>query len=410
MQDVSTFERTSSWNLPPAAPDDLLALMQAFRDDPRPEKLDLGVGVYRDEKGRTPLFRSVAAAEHALAKSVTSKVYEGPFGNQGFCRLIENLVFGGDADALRPSLTTMTTVGGTGALAVGLEFLKNAAVNEPTVWFSDPTWPNHRILAEARGLQTKFYAYASPLDGAVQFDAMISDLSMANCGDILLVQGVCHNPSGVDFSEGEWDALLDLVAERDLNLLVDVAYHGLGDDLEQDILPVRRAAQKLDRFVVTYSCAKNFGLYRERAGAVLVKSDLGSTSRLVAPTLSMIAGKMYAMPPAHGAAIVETILSSSELTADWHEELGAIRSRLSNLRVGFAELLEDYSDRDCSGLKSQKGMFTLLPIRPDLATPLAQNQAIYLPQSGRLNIAGLQEGRLAATVAALAAAMRSSPQ
>lgn len=368
-------------------PDALLGLMTAFRADPRPDKFDLGVGVYKDLAGETPILSAVKKAEARLIGAQKTKVYEGPRGNTDFCAQIEDFVFGADHPARAEGRTiSFTAPGGCGALFQGISLMKRTGAKQ--VWVSKPTWPNHPNLVKSLGLEVKDYAYAR--DGEFYRLGMMADLSEAAPGDGVIIQGPCHNPTGIDPSIDDWKELGKLAREKELLVLLDVAYHGFAQSLERDMDGVRAFMDEAGEAMIAYSCSKNFGLYRERTGCFLV---LGETQAGVEAATTHIADNgraTWSMPPAHGAGIVATILGDAELRAEWEAELNAMRTRMKGLRSSLSDTLVAATGSNAlAALKSQNGMFSQLPVSAAQTAELRDKHGVYMPSSGRINIAGL---------------------
>lgn len=370
-------------------PDPLLGLMQAFRADARKQKIDLGVGVYRNDQGITPVMHAVKLAEKQLLEKQRTKVYEGPSGNQAFCSSIASLVFGDQLDAYSERLCTATTPGGCGAIYLALQLMKRA-INEPSVWVSDPTWPNHVGVARSLGMQVKTYSYAGCSQSGVDIESTLLDLADAKVGDVIIIQGPCHNPTGIDLNVQQWRDLANFVRSKGMIPLIDIAYHGLGTSLSRDLQGVLCALDILETACVAYSCSKNFGLYRERTGCLMVLIDENSNTLAVSSHINDIARGCYSMPPAHGAAIVQTILNSSELKSEWELELDQMRARIVGLRRSLSDRLNEVTQSEqFFALRSQNGMFSQIPLNAQDARTLINQYAIYLPSSGRLNVAGM---------------------
>ncbi|MEO0397856.1 MAG: amino acid aminotransferase [Pseudomonadota bacterium] len=388
-------------------PDPLLGLMTAFRADPRADKLDLGVGVYKDANGVTPIMSAVGKAEAALLKATATKAYESPRGNPTYGEEVLKLVFGADIDApSRKTLDVFATPGGCGALGLAAAFLKRLSENA-RLWISDPSWPNHSAVAKQAGLATGVYAYRRGSDGAPDLAAIKADLSAAQPGDGVIVQGPCHNPTGVDLTTDQWTQLSKLCAEKKLFPIVDVAYQGFGDGLEDDIAGVRAFAKHAPEALITYSCSKNFGLYRDRCGALILKADDADACAAAGTHIAAIARASYSMPPAHGPAIVATILSDPALKAEWETELNAMRERITQLRSTFADALAARQKaRAAEAVKREKGMFSLLDLNDGGAARLREAHGVYAPRSGRINVAGLTEKTIDAAAEALATEIR----
>lgn len=371
-------------------PDGLLATMTAFRNDDRPNKVDLGVGVYRDARGRTPLMEAVRLAEIALANEAHSKTYEGPHGNSGFCDLIEALVLGDAHTALVDRTVSFATPGGCGALALAMALVARCA-DKPRLWLSRPHWPNHPFMARASGLAVREYRYCSDEDLGVDGDATLDDLSKVRPGDVILLQGPCHNPTGADISTDLAIAIGDIAQRSGAIVLIDIAYHGLGQSLDDDLSTVRALSSTLPEMLISYSCSKNFGLYRERTGCLIAIGEDTRSRDGLASNIADLSRASYAMPPAHGAAIVERVLNDENLRSTWRKELADMRGRLSNLRHAFSKhLIEQTGDSRFETLALQSGMFSILPMVDGGVATLADRQAVYIAPDGRVNIAGLQ--------------------
>lgn len=375
--------------LSPLPPDALLGLMAAYREDARAEKYDLGVGVYKDDQGHTPVMSAVAKAEARMLETQTTKVYEGQRGNVDFCAAIEDFVFGPEAPARKEGRTlSFTAPGGCGALSLGAGLMGRIGVKQ--VWVSKPTWPNHPKVVQAFGLTVGEYRYADPETGTADLAAMIEDLSKAAPGDGVIVQGPCHNPTGIDLTVEDWAALGAFVKERGLIVMLDVAYHGFAHGLDTDIAGVRAFLAEAGEAMISYSCSKNFGLYRERAGCFLAVGETPEGIAAASTHIADISRAAWSMPPAHGAGIVATILGDAALRAEWEAELTAMRERMISLRKALAdELVQRTGSNRIAALATQNGMFSQLPVTPDGAKKLREEFGLYMPGSGRINVAGL---------------------
>ena len=373
--------------LPEPKVDAILGLMAAFRADERADKLDLGVGVYKDAEGRTPVMRAVRTAERRLHDGQTTKAYVGPGGSAPFCDAMIAQVYGADAD--RSRVRAVQSVGGSGALRVLAELLREARP-DARVWVSDPSWPNHVPLLGAAGFEIRTYPYYDAASGGVAFDAMLDALGSAPEGDVVVLHGCCHNPTGADLSAEQWRRVVDVMKSRDLFPFVDLAYQGFGDGLEADAAAVRLVAAEMDESVVAASCSKNLGLYRERVGAaLLVGRDAAEATRAHGRLLGVVRAN-YSMPPDHGAATTELVLADAALNAEWREELEAMRVRMSGLRRAFAEALRQRSNSDrFDYIADQKGMFSRLPLSGDEIARLREAHGVYIVGDGRINVAGL---------------------
>lgn len=368
-------------------PDALLGLMTAYRADERSEKFDLGVGVYKDENGETPILSAVKKAEAKLLAAQTTKVYEGPRGNTDFCGHIEKFVFGKDHPALKENrVLSFTAPGGCGALFLGVGLMRRMGTKR--VWVSKPTWPNHPNVVKSLGLEVKDYAYAR--DGAFYKLGALADLSTAQRGDGVIIQGPCHNPTGIDPTTEDWRELGKLCKDKGIIALLDVAYHGFAAGLDRDMDGVRAFIQEAGEAMISYSCSKNFGLYRERTGCFLA---VGTDPEGIAAATTHVADMgraTWSMPPAHGAGIVATILDDADLRAEWEAELSEMRLRMISLREQLAEELVSHTGSNLLGaLKHQNGMFSQLPISAEDTVKARELDGVYMPSSGRINIAGL---------------------
>lgn len=370
---------------PPTA-DPIFALNSQLETDTRDRKLDLIVGVYRNEHGVTPVFRAVHTAEERLTEEAESKSYRGLSGNVPFNDRIRNLVF--DDAAILSRATTIQSVGGTGALRLLADFIAFAN-HDATIWISDPGWGNHEPLFKAAGLAIRKYRYLND-EGTADGEAILAQLSEAKSGDAVLIHGCCHNPSGADLSSDLWSAIADLANERGLLPLVDLAYQGLGDGLDADVTGLRLFAGRVPEVLVSVSCSKNFGLYNERTGAAIVIGASADAGDVVTGILQSLARTNYSMPPDHGAAIVSTILGDDRLRAGWSTELASMRERILGIRVALAEtFLAHTSNPALQAIRHHKGMFSLLPLSAAQMVSLRTDHAVYGTNGGRINVAGL---------------------
>jgi len=373
--------------LPDPAGDEILQLAIAFREDTRPEKLDLGIGVYRDAAGHTPVMRAVKAAERLLITNESSKAYLGLTGDERFNTQLLDLVFG---DHVSPRVRAIQTPGGGGAVRLVAEFIR-AASPQAAVWIGTPTWINHRPIMDHVGLKVQQYGYWDRQSQTADFDRIMASLGTAARGDIVLLQGCCHNPSGADLSLAQWGEVADLAERVGLVPFIDLAYQGFGDGLEGDGQALRLVASRVPELLVAVSCSKNFGVYRDRVGCVALVARNGREADLAKANLASLARVNYSFPPDHGAAVVRMVLGTQELKAEWIEELEQMRQRLFGNRVALAGALraKTHSGR-FDFLATQRGMFSLLGITPDHVQELRQQHGIFMPSEGRINIAGLQ--------------------
>ncbi|SFP43031.1 amino acid aminotransferase [Ralstonia sp. NFACC01] len=374
-------------SLATVAPDPLWGLTAAFRADPRPDKVDLVVGVYRDDTGQTPVMAAVKAAEERLAATGASKAYRGLAGNTDFNAGLATLLLGNDVGRLARQ-HTMQTVGGTGALRLLADFIAVASPGA-RVWVSDPGYVNHVPIMRAAGLAVNRYRWRAE-GGLLDADAMFADLWAARAGDIVLLHGCCHNPTGIDMGVGVWQTVAERCAKQGLIPLVDMAYLGLADGLEQDTAGLRLVVDALDTVLVAASCSKSMGLYCERTGAAMVIGKNRAALQPVGGVLERITRSNYSMPPDHGAAIVAAILDDVALTASWRNELEHMRQRIVGNRRRLDDALASLgAPVSLQNLSRHKGMFSMLPLDADAMERLRADHAIYGTQGGRINIAGL---------------------
>ncbi|WP_110457655.1 amino acid aminotransferase [Shewanella algidipiscicola] len=382
-------------NLSPMPADPILGLMTQYRQDPHSHKVDLGVGVYKDEAGNTPILACVKRAEQLRIDTEQTKVYIGPTGSPEFNQLIGELAFGKDHKALQESrIRTVSTPGGTGSLRVAADFIKRLNPNA-TVWVSDPTWANHIGLFEAAGLRVKTYPYYDHANKTLKFDEMLQVLAQIGKDDVVLLHACCHNPSGMDLTNAQWNKVVDLTVQQGFTPLIDMAYQGFGDGVDEDAYGVRQMATHVDDMILCSSCSKNFGLYRERIGACSIVAASSQAAEVTLSVLLYVVRCLYSMPPAHGAAIVETILGNTELKQQWLDELKVMRDRINGNRAMLVNtLLEKGVSRDFSFIAQQKGMFSFLGITPEQVAQLQRDHSIYMVDSSRISIAGIAEGNV----------------
>lgn len=383
------------------APDPLWGLTAAFRADPRPDKVDLVVGVYRDDSGQTPVMAAVKAGEERLAAAGASKAYRGLAGNADFNAALATLLLGNDVGRLARQ-HTMQTVGGTGALRLLADFIAVASPGA-RVWVSDPGYVNHVPIMRAAGLAVDRYRWRAE-GGVLDADAMFADLWAARAGDVVLLHGCCHNPTGIDMSMEVWQTVAERCAKQGLIPLVDMAYLGLADGLEQDAAGLRLLVDALDTVLVAASCSKSMGLYCERTGAAMVIGKSRAALQPVGGVLERITRSNYSMPPDHGAAIVAAILGDAALTASWRNELEHMRQRIvGNRRRLDGALASLGAPVALQNLSRHKGMFSMLPLDADAMERLRADHAIYGTQGGRINIAGLAPEQIDRVAGALVA-------
>jgi aromatic-amino-acid transaminase len=373
-------------SLRPQPADKILQLIGQFRADPREGKIDLGVGVYKDATGNTPVMRAVKAAERQLWESETTKTYTGLAGEPAFNEALSRLVLGPAIAAER--IASVATPGGTGAVRQGFELIRMASPGA-RVWVSDPTWPNHLSILNYLGMTVAPYRYFDGDTRAVDFAAMMADLAGAKAGDVVLLHGCCHNPTGANLTLPQWAEVADLLERTGAVPMVDIAYQGFGDGLEADAAGVRLIAGRLPEVLVAASCSKNFGIYRERTGALIALSD-PSRREVTQGTLAFLNRQNFSFPPDHGARLVTMILTDPALRAEWETELEEVRLSMLALRETVARELRDLSGSDRFGFIAQhRGMFSRLGASPEQVERLKAEHGIYMVGDSRLNIAGL---------------------
>ncbi|WP_413869037.1 aromatic amino acid transaminase [Albidovulum sp.] len=373
-------------SLRPQPADKILQLIGQFRADPRADKIDLGVGVYKDATGLTPVMRAVKAAERQLWESETTKTYTGLAGEPAFNAALSRLVLG--PAIAEDRIASVATPGGTGAVRQGFDLVRLAAP-EARVWVSDPTWPNHLSILGYLGMPVAPYRYFDADTRAVAFGAMMEDLAAAKAGDVVLLHGCCHNPTGANLTLPQWAEVAGLLERTGAVPMVDIAYQGFGDGLEADAAGLRLIAARLPEVLVAASCSKNFGIYRERTGALIALSD-PARREVTQGTLAFLNRQNYSFPPDHGARLVTMILTDPALRADWEAELEEVRRGMLALREALARELRDLSGSDRFGFIAQhRGMFSRLGASPEQVERLKAEHGIYMVGDSRLNIAGL---------------------
>ncbi|MFV0473878.1 MAG: aromatic amino acid transaminase [Pikeienuella sp.] len=388
-------------SLAPSPADPILQLAADFRADPRPGKIDLGVGVYRDDSGETAIPKAVKLAEARLLAAQGTKTYLGLLGDVAFSTAVAGVALGGAAPAER--LAMIQTAGGSGALWM---LMSLAALARPgaVIWLSTPTWPNHRAVAEAAGQKPRDYAYLDPATRVVDFARMKADLSAAGPGDIVLLHGCCHNPTGANLTLAEWEELTALALARGFTPLVDIAYQGFGDGLEEDAAGLRHMAARVPELLIAVSCSKNFGLYRDRVGAAIALAETPAAARVIEANLKTLMRVSISMPPDHGAAVTRMILTDPELRRIWETELSAMRARMLSLRVALAEALRARTNSDrFDFLAAHRGMFSLIGASPAQVEALRETHGVYVIGDSRMNVAGLNERRIDEVAAAFVA-------
>ncbi len=382
--------------LVPREPDAIIALMQAANADTNPNKIDLGVGVYKDEAGQTTVMKAVKEAERLWWNEEDTKTYVSTVGRADFREAMTAMMFGADNPVITEGrVATAQAGGGSGALRLGAEVIKSAAP-DATVWVSTPTWANHTPLISSAGLKMENYPYYNRETLGVDFQDMIDHLrSKAKAGDVVLLHGCCHNPTGADLSHAEWDIVADFLVERSLIPFVDLAYFGLGRGMEDDVYGLHKILEICPEALVAASCSKNFGLYRERVGLIAIVTKDAAMAKIAQSQLGAIQRKIISMPPDHGAALVARILGDENLRALWVGELDEMRHRMLDLRRQLSEELSvQGAEVMANAVKAQNGMFSTLPISKDQAEALRRDHSVYMTNSGRINIAGANSGNI----------------
>lgn len=373
-----------------ASPDPILGLTESFKQDPNPEKINLSVGVYKDDQGKTPILNCVKTAERQILESETTKMYLAIDGDSRYGRYAQQLLLGEGHDAVSSrGAATLQTPGGTGALRVAADFIK-AMFPKASVWLSRPTWPNHPNIFAAAGITVQYYPYLSRETLSLDVESMIAALSRIPPGDVVLLHPCCHNPTGVDPADDDWARLADVIAERQLLPLVDFAYQGFAQGLNEDARGLRQLAQPGRELLICSSFSKNFGLYSERVGALTVVAATEEAASAALSQLKRCVRSNYSNPPAHGAAIVATILGDQTLRAQWEQDVGQMRDRINGNRGVFAATMKSLkSPRDFSFIRNQRGMFSLTGLEPEQIDVLRERHSIYIVRDGRINVAGM---------------------
>ena len=368
-------------------PDGILKLMQMYREDPRDNKIDLGVGVYKDASGLTPVMRAIKAAEHTLWETQDTKVYTGLAGDPAFADAMIDLVLGNAV--ARETVAAVATPGGTGAVRQAFELIRMARP-DARVFVSDPTWPNHISILGYLGMNIERYRYFDDESRGVDFEGMLADLKTAKAGDVVLLHGCCHNPTGANLNMTQWQAVVDVLLETGAVPMVDIAYQGFGDGLEEDAAATRLVVSSVPESLIAASCSKNFGIYRERTGLLMAISQEAAARKLHQDTLAFLNRQNYSFPPDHGARLVTMILTDDVLRADWQAELEEVRLSMLNLRQQLADELQRISGSDRFGFLAQhRGMFSRLGMTADKVEAMREKNGIYMIGDSRMNIAGL---------------------
>lgn len=388
-------------SLSPQPPDPLLALIGQFNADARADKIDLGVGVYRDAQGRTPVMRAVKAAEKRLFDEQATKAYVGAEGDLGFVAAMRDLIFGKAlSDRLGERVFGMQATGGTGALRLASDLIARSR-EDARIHVGEPTWANHLPIFAAARITAKLHRAFDARTQSVAFDEILAALEAARPGDFVLLQAACHNPTGADFSTTQWAQIAHICARRRLVPFIDVAYPGLGDGLEEDMRGLRLVVEAVPDALIAASGAKCFGLYRERTGVLFAIGESAKAATLMRSNLLAIARANYSMPPDHGAAVIRIVLQDPALRRQWAEEVDGMRGRIHEMRALFSRS-GNVAGLDLAPLAKQRGMFSLLPLSSAEVTKLREAHGVYMPQSGRINVAGIRAEQLPKLFEALA--------
>ncbi|MDP1730528.1 MAG: amino acid aminotransferase [Devosia sp.] len=384
--------------------DKIFVLMAEYAADPRTDKIDLGVGVYKDHTGLTPIMSSVRKAEQRILDAAKTKTYMGVVGNKGFSAAVVDLALGGVVDLKR--IRTVNGAGGTGALSILMNVLSRARPGG-RIFISDPSWPNHWPMAELVGLKPHFYPYFDAQSRRVDFEAMMRAVDDLTSDDVLLIHGCCHNPTGANLSRGQWDAVVESLERTGAFPLIDLAYLGFGDGLEEDAYGVRKVVSSVPESMVAFSASKNFGLYRERAGVAIAIGRNEADAEIVSSQMQNVIRATISQTPDHGAEIVRVILEDEELRAEWQAELTQMRERMKRLRVKLTDAIRQRSNsRDFDFIAEHSGMFSLLGLPQDVVEELKTKDGVYMINDSRINVAGIPEGRIGELADHLLAAIR----
>ena len=387
----------------PVPPDPILGLGQLFAADERDSKIDLGVGVFKDAGGNTPIMAAVKQAETVLHGMQTTKTYKGLGGDEGFRDAMRQMVLGDSVPADR--VATIQTPGGTGAIRQLYEAIKKIN-DEATLWLSDPTWPSHVGIAKHMGMKIRHYRYFDSASSNVDFAAMMEDLSEIGAQDVLMLHGCCHNPTGANLDADQWAAVTDLVLEKGAIPFIDIAYQGFGDGLDEDAANLRSMAARVPEMLIAASCSKNFGLYRDRVGCAMAVCDSAEKHAVVTRNLAVLNRLNYSFAPDHGAAVVGIILEDADLRAMWETELAEMRETMLTIRRDLADELRRQCNTDrFDFIADHRGMFSRLGLGKDEVEALREEHAMYVVGDSRINIAGLSGGRHVPFAAAVAAVL-----
>ena len=384
-------------------PDAIIGLIGEYQKDPRDTKVDLGIGIYRNDRGETPVLEVVKQAERRLVESQTTKSYIGSAGPADFNEAMRDMTFAGSVSNDR--VVMLQTPGGSGSLSVAAGVALRARTGA-TLWASGPTWANHVPLLGGAGLEMKTFEYYDADTHSLRLDAMLDSLRKIPRGDLVLLHSCCHNPTGIDPDESEWRAIADVIIERELLPLVDVAYQGFATDLDTDAFVIRHLAKRVPEMIVCNSCSKNFGLYRDRVGALLIMTQDSATRDIVQSQANNYVRTIYSMPPDHGAAVVAMILNDEAMRADWYGELNQMRDRLRDMRALLHDALGvTVPGRDFSHIIRANGMFSFLGISEEQVDRMKTDHGVYMVDSSRINIAGITAGNVTHIAESVAAVL-----
>ena len=380
-------------------PDKILALMQTFKEDPRANKLDLGIGVYKNENGQTPIINAVKKAEKILWEQETTKSYTKLTGDSDFQTVMKELIF---SDCVSEDIiSTAHTPGGTGAIRQAFELIRLASPNSK-IWISNPTWPNHISILKFLNIPYSEYVYFDKETCELNFDGMMESLKNTKPGDIILLHGCCHNPTGANLNNDQWKELQKFLCDNQLVPLIDLAYQGFGDGLDEDAYGVRLLAKKCKEVILAASCSKNFGIYRERTGILFTISENEKIKNISSNTLAFLNRQNFSFPPDHGGKLVTLILKNEELKSSWIKELNEMRLNMLDIRKSLAEELRKKSQSNrFDFLETHRGMFSLLGATKDQVLSMREKHAIYMIEDSRVNIAGLNKKRLSKLAGAI---------
>jgi aspartate/tyrosine/aromatic aminotransferase len=373
-----------------APPDPILGLTEMFKADPNPDKINLSVGVYQDATGKTPVLDTVKEAEKRILEQENSKGYLPMTGEPAYCAQVQALLFGEGHEIISSKrAATAQCPGGTGALRVAGDYL-NTLHPGAKLWLSNPTWANHNTIFAAAGMTCESYDYRDPATNGLDFDAMCASIKKIPAGDVILLHGCCHNPTGIDPTPEQWAIVGDLLAEQGVIPLVDFAYHGLADGIDKDRLGLLELAKKVKQMMICSSFSKNFGLYRERTGALTIVADDSEQAATVMSQVKLRIRYNYSNPPSHGGQIVATVLGDKELRAQWIEEVAEIRNRINEMSHLFVDTLKQKGvTQDFSSIIEQRGMFSFSGLTKEQVEKLREDYSIYIVGSGRINVAGM---------------------